>query len=228
VSPRPVKDEVAAIVVAAGSGVRLGREIPKAAIEIGGVPMVTRAVQSMLSGGADRVVVAAPEAWADKFAHVLTPLAERVKVIPGGLLRQDSVRLALEQIEAASIILVHDAARPLVPPFVVDRVIEAVRDGSPAVIPVVPQVDSLRRIRRSWTVAVDRSTFLRVQTPQGFDAETLRRAHANAGGKEFTDDATMCEAIDVPVSTVPGDGLAFKITEPMDLVLAEVIARGES
>ena len=219
---------VVAIVVAAGSGVRLGREIPKAAIEIAGVPMVTRAVRAMLSGGADRVVVAAPEAWTDRFAHFLAAYADRTKVIAGGLLRQDSVRLALEQIGDADIVLVHDAARPLVPPFVVDRVIEAVREGSPAVIPVLPLADSLRRIRRTWTVAVDRSTFLRVQTPQGFDAATLRKAHANAGDKEFTDDATMCEAIDVPVSTVPGDGLAFKITEPMDLVLAEVIARGDS
>jgi len=222
------KDDVAAIVVAAGSGVRLGREVPKAAIEVAGVPMVTRSVQAMLSGGADKVVVVAPEAWLDKFTYFFASYADRVKVIPGGLIRQDSVRLGLAHIGSANIVLVHDAARPLVPPFVVDRVIEAVREGAPAVIPVVPQVDSLRRIRRSWTVAVDRSTFLRVQTPQGFDAEVLRKAHAGAGDKEYTDDATMCEAIDVPVMTVPGDGLAFKITDPMDLVLAEVIARGEA
>lgn len=225
---RSGRDEVVAIVVAAGSGVRLGREIPKAAIEIAGVPMVTRAVRAMLVGGAGRVVVAAPEAWTDRFSYFLTGYSDRAKVIPGGLLRQDSVRIALEQVEDAEVVLVHDAARPLVPPFVVDRVIEAVRDGAPAVIPVLPLADSLRRIRRNWTVAVDRSTFLRVQTPQGFDAATLRKAHANSGDREFSDDATMCEAIDVPVTTVPGDGLAFKITEPMDLVLAEVIARDES
>ena len=221
-------DEVVAIVVAAGSGVRLGRELPKAAIEIAGVPMVTRAVQAMFAGGANRVIVVAPEAWTEQFAGFFSDYLDRVKVIPGGLLRQDSVRLGLAHIENSSIVLVHDAARTLVPPFIVDRVIEAVRDGNPAVIPVVAQVDSLRRIRRNWTVAVDRSTFLRVQTPQGFEVEALRQAHANVGDKEFTDDATMCEAIDIPVITVPGDGLAFKITEPMDLVLAEVIARGES
>ncbi|MDR2929723.1 MAG: 2-C-methyl-D-erythritol 4-phosphate cytidylyltransferase [Propionibacteriaceae bacterium] len=222
------KPEVVAIVVAAGSGVRLGREVPKAAIEIAGIPMVTRAVQAMLGGGVDRVVVAAPETWVDRFASSLATFADRVKVIPGGLMRQDSVRRGLAHSGECDIILVHDAARPLVPPFVVDRVIEAVKDGAAAVVPVIPQVDSLRRIRRSLTVAADRSAFLRVQTPQGFEAEVLRQAHANSGDKEFTDDATMCEAIDVPVTTVPGDGLAFKITEPMDLVLAEVIARGES
>ena len=227
-TPRSGKDEVVAIVVAAGSGVRLGREIPKSAIEIAGVPMVTRAVRAMFSGGVGRVVVVAPEAWTDRFCHFLSAYADRTKVITGGLLRQDSVRLGLDHINDAEIVLVHDAARPLVPPFVVDRVIEAVREGAPAVIPVLPLADSLRRIRRSWTVSVDRSTFLRVQTPQGFEAEVLRKAHANTGDKEFSDDATMCEAVDVQVSTVPGDGLAFKITEPMDLVLAEVIARGES
>ncbi|MDR2974740.1 MAG: 2-C-methyl-D-erythritol 4-phosphate cytidylyltransferase [Propionibacteriaceae bacterium] len=220
--------EVVAIVVAAGSGVRLGREIPKAAIEIAGVPMVVRAVRAMLNGGADRAIVVAPEAWVEVFTSFFTGKAERVKVIAGGVMRQDSVRLGLDQVGDAPITLVHDAARPLVPPFVVDRVIESVRDGAPAVVPVVPQVDSLRRVRRNSTVAVDRSTFLRVQTPQGFDTAALRQAHAAAGDKEFTDDATMCEAIDIPVTTVPGDGLALKVTEPMDLVLAEVIARGEA
>ena len=225
---RTGKDEVTAIVVAAGSGVRLGREIPKSAIEIAGVPMVTRAVRAMFSGGVGKVVVVAPEAWTEKFGHFLSAYGDRVKVITGWVLRQDSVRLGLDHIDGAEIVLVHDAARPLVPPFLVNRVIEAVADGAPAVIPVLPLADSLRRIRRSWTVSVDRSTFLRVQTPQGFEADALRKAHANTGDKEFTDDATMCEAVDIPVSTVPGDGLAFKITEPMDLVLAEVIARGES
>ncbi len=190
--------------------------------------MVTRAVQAMFAGGADRAVVAAPEAWIDRFAGFLSGFGDRVKVIPGGVMRQDSVRLALAQVGNAAIVLVHDAARALVPPFVVDRVIEAVRDGGRVVIPVMPQVDSLRRIRRNVTVSVDRSTFLRVQTPQGFETEVLRQAHAAAGDKEYTDDATMCEAIDASVMTVPGDSLAFKITEPMDLVLAEVIARGES
>jgi len=226
VTPKP-QDAVAAIVVAAGSGVRLGREIPKAAIEIGGVPMVSRAVHAMFAGGVGRVIVAAPEAWVERFGQYLSASAERVKVIPGGLLRQDSVRIALPYIGEAEIVLVHDAARPLVPPFIVDRVIEAVRGGAEAVVPVIPQADSLRRTRKGSTVAVDRSTFLRVQTPQGFTTEVIRAAHEAAGTTEYADDAAMAEAIHVPVTTVPGDSLAFKITEPMDLVLAEVIARGE-
>lgn len=225
-NPRP-QDSVAAIVVAAGSGVRLGREIPKAAIEIGGVPMVVRAAHAMLAGGAGRVVVAAPEAWVEPFTQDFAAMADRVKVIPGGILRQDSVRLALAHIGEAEIVLVHDAARALVPAFIVDRVIEAVRGGAEAVVPVVPQTDSLRRTRKGSTVSVDRSTFLRVQTPQGFTAEVIRAAHEAAGTTEYADDAAMAEAIHVSVTTVPGDSLAFKITEPMDLVLAEVIARGE-
>jgi 2-C-methyl-D-erythritol 4-phosphate cytidylyltransferase len=218
---------VTAVVVAAGSGVRLGREIPKAAIEIGGIPMVVRAVRTMISGGADRVVVAAPDAWVERFTGWLSGYADRVIVITGGLLRQDSVRLALGHLGNADIVLVHDAARPLAPAFIVDRVIEAVRGGASAVIPVIPQVDSLRRTRKGTTVAVDRSSYLRVQTPQGFTAAVLKRAHAAAGVTEYTDDATMCEAVGVEVTTVPGDSLGFKITEPIDLVLAEVIARGE-
>ncbi|MDR0847712.1 MAG: 2-C-methyl-D-erythritol 4-phosphate cytidylyltransferase [Propionibacteriaceae bacterium] len=220
-------ESVAAIVVAAGSGVRLGREIPKAAIEIGGVPIVVRAVRSMISGGADRVIVAAPEAWVERFAQWLAAYGDRVTVIAGGLLRQDSVRLALGYVGNAGIVLVHDAARALAPAFIVDRVIEAIRGGAQAVIPVVPQIDSLRRTRKGSTVPVDRSSYLRVQTPQGFTTAVIKRAHEAVGTTEYTDDATMCEAVGAEVTTVPGDGLAFKITEPMDLVLAEVIARGE-
>ncbi len=97
------KGQVAAIVVAAGSGVRLGREVPKAAIEIGGVPMVRRAVQAMLSGGVDYAVVVAPEAWVERFAQFFVSLPDRVKVIPGGVLRQDSVRLALSSVSDAEL-----------------------------------------------------------------------------------------------------------------------------
>ena len=81
-----VKEEVAAIVVAAGSGVRLGRESPKAAIEIAGIPMVTRAAQAMLSGGANRVIVVAPEAWTERFSQFFPNYVDRVRVIAGGLL----------------------------------------------------------------------------------------------------------------------------------------------
>jgi 2-C-methyl-D-erythritol 4-phosphate cytidylyltransferase len=179
----------------------------------------------MFAGGVSRVIVTAPEGWLERFAAMLAPHGDRVSVIPGGVMRQDSVRLGLDHVGAVEYVLVHDAARPLVPPFVVDRVIEAVRAGAPAVIPVIPQVDSLRRIRRNTTIPVDRSTFLRVQTPQGFATAVLRAAHAAAGDKEYTDDATICEASQVPVTTVPGDGLAFKITEPLDLMLAEIVVR---
>ncbi|MDR2896780.1 MAG: 2-C-methyl-D-erythritol 4-phosphate cytidylyltransferase, partial [Propionibacteriaceae bacterium] len=154
--------------------------------------------------------------------------ADRVQVVTGGLLRQDSVRLGLASAPDATTVLVHDAARPLVPPFLVTMVLAAVRDGADVVVPVLPVTDSLRRLRRDGSSPVDRSDFVRVQTPQGFKADLLRQAHLAIGDREYSDDASLCESIGAHVQTVPGDPLAFKITEPLDLKLAETVVRGEA
>ena len=132
---------------------------------------------------------------------------------------------------AARFVLVHDAARPLVPAAVVARVIEALAGGADAVVPAVPVVDSIRSIDASGgSHAVDRSVLRAVQTPQGFRTEVLTDAldRAAAEGREVSDDATAVEAIGVPVVLVDGSPEALKVTGPADLPIAENILRGRA
>lgn len=215
---------VAAILVAAGSGSRLGHPIPKALVELAGTPIVVRAVQPLLAGGAGHVVVVAPSTHLAEF-HGLLADRPNVTVVEGGAERQDSVRLGLDVIADAEIVLVHDAARPLVPRAVVESVIAALRDGARAVVPVVPVVDSIRRIDGKSSVTVDRAELRAVQTPQGFDASLLKTAHTHAAvqGLVVTDDAGVCEAVGEHITFVDGHREAMKITEPFDLAVAEAI-----
>lgn len=121
--------------------------------------------------------------------------------------------------------LVHDAARPLVPPDVVDRVAAAVRAGSDAVVPALAVVDTVKEVDDEGIVVStpDRSRLQAVQTPQGFTRSVLQAAHAASDASDATDDAGLVERMGVPVRVVPGDEEAFKITRPLDLVLAEAI-----
>ncbi|NYD39150.1 2-C-methyl-D-erythritol 4-phosphate cytidylyltransferase [Actinomycetospora corticicola] len=215
--------EVVAVVPAAGSGERLGAGSPKALVEVAGVAMVTRAVDGLLASGVvDEVIVVAPPDHLEEMAAVTTT----GRVVPGGHDRVASVALGLAEAPDADVVLVHDAARCLCPAAVVSAVVEAVRAGAPAVVPAIPVADTVRRARPEGGVElVDRTGLLAVQTPQGFDADLLRRAHAAAGEHRATDDAGLVEALGGRIVTVPGDPRAFKITTPLDLAMAEALVR---
>jgi hypothetical protein len=116
-----------------------------------------------------------------------------------------------------SLVLVHDAARCLVPPEVVERVVAALRAGAPAVVPVLPVTDTVKQVDAAGTVVrtVPRADLRAVQTPQGFARDVLERAH-DAGASGATDDASLLEALGLPVTTVVGDERAFKVTRPLD------------
>ncbi|HEV7870643.1 MAG TPA: 2-C-methyl-D-erythritol 4-phosphate cytidylyltransferase [Modestobacter sp.] len=213
------------IVAAAGSGLRLGAELPKALVPLGGRPLVCWAVQSLRDGGVDEVVVAVPGPQQAAFAAVLP---DDVQVVVGGDTRTASVRAALAAArEHADAVLVHDAARPLTPPEVVARVLAALAAGAAAVVPVLPVVDTTVLVDADGVVTADvpRALLRRVQTPQGFDRATLVAAYGRAHGAatEFTDDASVVRAAGVPVHTVAGDERAAKITVAHDLVLAELV-----
>ena len=212
------------IVAAAGSGSRLGVDRPKALVPLGGRPLVAWAVATLLDGGVDEVVVAVPAAERAAFAGVL-PAAARL--VDGGATRTASVRAALAAADpGADAVLVHDAARPLTPPDVVARVLGALAAGAPAVVPVLPVVDTTVVVDDEGTVtaAPDRAALRRVQTPQGFDRATLAAAYAALpAGAELTDDAAVVRAAGVAVRTVPGDERCAKVTVAHDLALAELI-----
>ncbi len=210
--------ETVAVVPAAGSGERLGAGIAKAFVELGGRTLLELAVDGLhASGVIQRIVVAAPVNRVDETADLL---GDRAAVVAGGPERLDSVRLALAAVGDPEFVLVHDAARPLTPADQIRRVVEALRDGQRAVIPVLPVVDTIKAVDANGVVlgTPERSGLRAVQTPQGFETALLRRAYDRAGAA--TDDAALVENLGVPVHTVAGDPLAFKITTPLDLRLA--------
>ena len=218
---------VAAVIVAAGRGVRMRAGRPKAFVRVGGETLLERSVRAFASHPRiGRIVVAVadpPEA-----ARVLGPLAERVVLVHGGADRQESVRAGLGAIpeKDADIVLVHDAARPLVARDLVDAVIEAAGEGGAAVPATVP-TSTVKRVAEDGRVeeTVPRDRLRLAQTPQGFLAPILRQAHAVAAQDGFvgTDDAALVERTGRSVRVVEGSPENIKITTPLDLLLAEAI-----
>ncbi len=205
-------------------GTRLGLPQPKAFVELAGSSLLRRSIDAaQTSGVVDEVVVIVPAELADA---VRAEFGE-VTVVAGGAERSDSVRAGLAAAGDAELILVHDAARALTPPDLFVRVVTALRGGRQAVVPGLPVADTLKRVDRRGRVlsTPDRSELRAVQTPQGFAAALLRRAHA--GAADATDDAGLVEALGAEVHVVPGDELAFKITTPYDLRLAELLLNRE-
>jgi 2-C-methyl-D-erythritol 4-phosphate cytidylyltransferase len=216
---------VAAIVVAAGSGSRLGADVPKAFVDVAGRTLLEHAVGRIAAHPQiDHVVVAVPADEVDR-ARALTPAAI---VVPGGATRQRSVERALAALPAdVDLVLVHDAARAFVPAQVLDRVLAALAHADGAV-PTRPVSDTIRTVDAAGELGglIDRAGLLAMQTPQGFRRDVLVKAHAAAVRDDATDDVALVEAIGGHVVAVAGDERAFKITVPLDLALARVVADG--
>ncbi len=214
------------IVAAAGSGLRLGSEMPKALVPLAGRPLVRWAVDTLLAGGVAEVVVAVPAGERDAFAAVLP---DAVVLVDGGPSRTASVRAALKAVDSsADAVLVHDAARPLTPPEVVARVLAALAGGARAVVPVLPVVDTTVAVGPDGLItgALPREQIRRVQTPQGFHRATLVEAYGRLPAHaELTDDAAVVHTAKVRVATVDGDERAAKVTVAHDLALAELQVR---
>lgn len=224
---------VSALVAAAGQGTRLGAALPKAYVQLQGHSLVERSVRAMLdSGVVDDVAVIVAASMECHAREIFTQagLIERVRFVHGSDERADSVWAGLQSIpHDEGIVLVHDAARALTPPAMIARVVKAAQAGAKAVIPVVPVADTIKRV--SHTVVVDtpdRSALRAVQTPQAFDLATLRAANEkyfSSQTRSFvaTDDASLMEWYGQQVTTVEGDSMAFKITTPLDLTLANAL-----
>jgi 2-C-methyl-D-erythritol 4-phosphate cytidylyltransferase len=205
-------------VVAGGSGRRFGG--PKQFLPLGDRPVVAWSLAAARSV-ADGVVLVVPVDALDQGKDLDADVT-----VPGGETRTDSVRAGLAAVPIeASVIVVHDAARPLAGSALFAAVVDAARvAGTGGVIPVLPVSDTIKRTSGSAVLStVDRDGLVTVQTPQAFDAATLRAAH-QAGG-DATDDAGLVEAVGATVRTVPGDPRNLKITCPEDLELAEALTR---
>ncbi len=214
---------IAAILLAAGSGRRLGADLPKAFCLVRGRTLLEYAHERFATHPSIQdVIVVAPPDRVDA-AKALTGST----VVAGGATRQASVFAGLAAVDAdVDTVLVHDVARAFAPAAVVDRVVAALRAGADAVIPARPVTDTIKQVDDARRVVhtVDRSTLVCAQTPQGFRRAVLVAAHRAASKAEITDDAGLVEAYGAAVVVVDGAAESFKITNPWDLVLAEAVA----
>jgi len=226
-----VKRDVGVVIVAGGKGTRTGSEELKQFRWVAGKPMLLHSVQIFQERpDVGMVVVVLP------FEHVGDPPTwlfqcdtERLLISVGGRERSESVRNGLEDLDdEANIVVIHDAARPLVTHRMIDDVIREARLGN-AVTTAIPVVDTLKRAdgaNRLNADAIDRTGIMRIQTPQAFPREMIERAHreARAAGVSATDDTALCERLGIPVVIVPGSERAMKITTESDFALAEALS----
>lgn len=223
--PRP---RTAIVVVAAGSGTRLGADRPKAFVGIDEHTVLRHALRGVFTAPYAQVVVVAPAAHVgDALTEIGETAGDRrdvASVVVGGRSRQQSVAAGLSAVwPDVEFVLVHDAARALTPPEVFSRVIAALEDGRDAVLPVLPVVDTLKRVAADAVVeAVDRASLAAAQTPQGFRRDILQAAYA-AASADHTDDAALMQAAGHAVWTVAGDERSFKITTAADLDRARAL-----
>ena len=221
----------AAILVAAGRSSRMGTD--KLWTDLWGRPAWRWSLDALLeTPGLMRVAIAVGADAVDRFRQAPpAAAADRCLVVPGGDVRADSVIAGLWALTGAghddsTLVLVHDAARPAVEPSLIEAVAAAAAAGSPAVIPIVPVTDSLKRVRNDRVVApVEREEVVAAQTPQAARLGALRAAieEAHAWGRPITDDAGALAAAGTPVHVVPGDPTNVKLTEPSDLLAMRAI-----
>jgi len=221
-SPEP---RAAAVIVAGGSGRRIGGPVRKQYLEIDGIPVLLRAVVPFLSDPRiQQVVVVIPADDVEAPPPWLASLG--VRIVAGGAERGDSVRNGLAAVEAeADFVLVHDGARPFVSSEVIDRVLEA---APSAAIAAVPVTDTMKEVDGDGAITgtPDHARLWQAQTPQGFPREGLARAYARAReeGLAATDDAALYERYVGPVRVVMGSYRNLKVTRPADLAIAEALA----
>jgi 2-C-methyl-D-erythritol 4-phosphate cytidylyltransferase len=213
-----------AVIVAAGRGDRLGLDRPKAFAKLRGRPLLAESLERLdASDWIESIVVAAPPDWEEPVILLAEELScgKVVAAVPGGESRSASVRAGLAEVEDdAAVVLVHDAARPLIPEEVVDRLLTALNEGWDGAVPVLPIRDTVKRVDGGRiTATVDREELVIAQTPQAFVWPVLRDAAAGAG--DVTDCAAWVEGRGGRIKVIPGDPRLLKITDQADLELVE-------
>ena len=214
-----------AVLAAAGRGERLGSERPKAFARLGGRPLLAESLERLEgSPWIDMIVIAAPPEWEEPCILVAEEIgAGKVSsVVTGGSTRSESVRLALAEVpDDAAVVLVHDAARPLLPDEVIERVLAPLSEGWDGVVPSVTVPDTVKRVENDRVVeTLSRDELVAAQTPQAFVASVLREALA-ADVSTASDCSSLVEARGGRVKVVEGDRRLLKVTDAEDLALVE-------
>lgn len=214
-----------AVLAAAGIGERLGGDRPKAFANLGGRVLLAESLERLeRSDWIDAIVIVAPVGWEEPAILLAEELGagKVVACVTGGATRAESVRAAVAEVpEDASVVVVHDAARPIVDDEIIERVLKPLAEGFQGAVPALPVADTIKRVRGGEVVeTLDRADLVAVQTPQAFLADMLRTA---LGGDvaEATDCSSLVEAAGGRIAVVEGDHRLLKVTEPSDLELVE-------
>ncbi|MBO7548262.1 MAG: 2-C-methyl-D-erythritol 4-phosphate cytidylyltransferase [Bacteroidales bacterium] len=218
-----------AIIVAAGSGLRLGSSVPKQFLDLGGKPVLRRTMEQFLAAVPDvRLVVVLPRDWEDYWKQQCIESNFNVPQVlsRGGLTRFHSVQAALAKVPDGAVVAVHDGVRPLVSPALIRRMLELMEERH-ALIPVTPVADTLKVLRKEGEELLpvegrilDRSEVYAAQTPQMFRSEDLKAAYTQPYDLSFTDDASVAASYGIPLSFVEGERYNLKITTVQDLEVA--------
>jgi len=211
------------IFVAGGSGTRMGSDIPKQFLKLDGQTILQRTIERFIIAAPDlKVITVLPESHFDTWKEICSAGSLDIPqiLVRGGVSRFHSVKNALEKVPDGAIVSIHDGVRPIVPVGLI-RTMRARMEECPALIPVLPVVDSLRSKDPS-VPSPDRSKVVAVQTPQMFHSEVIKDAYRLPYSTSFTDDASVAEANKIPVSFIEGDRFNIKITTPEDLRCAEL------
>ncbi len=224
---RPDSDSTWALLLAAGTGERLGIDRPKAFAPLGGRPLLAESLDRLdRCPWVDAIVVAAPAGWEEPTILLAEELAvvKVVSCVTGGATRAESAREALAEVdEGAVVVLVHDAARPLLSDDLVERVLGPLAEGYDGAVPALTVPDTLKRVDEGVVAeTVSREGLVGAQTPQAFLAESLRRAYSG-DVSAATDCASLVERDGGRVAVVEGDGRLLKVTTPADLELVELL-----
>jgi 2-C-methyl-D-erythritol 4-phosphate cytidylyltransferase len=225
--------DVGVIIVAGGSGSRVGGGLLKQFRWLAGKPMLLHSLQTFMAHpDVCAVVCVLPAQYAgDPPPWIFQCDVDRLMISLGGKTRQQSVANGLDDlIDEARIVLIHDAARPGVTPEMIDRVIRGARESG-AAIAALPVIDTLKEVGdgNRITRTVDRARLWRAQTPQGFSRDVIVRAHREAAARkaDATDDAALCEMLGIPVVVVAGDERAMKVTEEADFDRAAALLEAD-
>lgn len=222
------------IVMAAGSGTRMGSEIPKQFMPLGGKAVLRRTIERFVAVRPDlKVIVVLPSDYVDWWKQycIREGFHQKHTAVSGGITRFHSVRNALSKVRPGGIVAIHDGVRPLITEDLIERMFSKMEAAScRCLVPVVPSVDTLRRLRKdafgNYAVAdppVDRSEIFGVQTPQMFRSEDILKAYSQPYDTSYTDDSTVAEGMKIPLAFCEGERFNIKLTTPEDLVLAKAI-----
>ncbi|MBO5960408.1 MAG: 2-C-methyl-D-erythritol 4-phosphate cytidylyltransferase [Paludibacteraceae bacterium] len=217
----------ATIIVAGGSGQRMGSALPKQFMAVGGKPVLLRTIETFYTFDPQMIlVVVLPATQIDVWNELLIHHQSSIPhvVAEGGATRFESVKNGINALpEDVELIGVHDGVRPFVS---MDTLARCYSNAKPAIVPVIPMYDSLRQLTEMGNNSVDRSSYVAVQTPQVFSASLLRQAYSQPYNVLYTDDASVVEALGECIELTEGNRENIKLTTPFDLIIAEGIISG--